>query len=130
MPIGSIVPMIRNGGAHGLFTVQKWIGGDTSGRACCLLDYLNANTNNVYTLHVGGNYNNDTNAGVGYANSNNNFTNSNNNYGARFACKSTMKNHRVPHLSNSLKEKNASPNRLVASTWLSNGGVQVTGETL
>lgn len=127
MPIGSIVPMIRNAGAYGLFTVQKWIGGYTNGRAFCLHDYLNANTNNVYTLKVGGNYNNDTNAGVGYANSNNNFTNSNNNYGARFACMSMTEIYRVFHLSNSLKQQNAQQNRLVASKKMSNGGVQVTG---
>lgn len=37
----------------------------------------------VHALNVGGNWNNGSNAGVGYANSNNNVSNSNNNIGAR-----------------------------------------------
>lgn len=37
----------------------------------------------VHALNVGGNWNNGSNAGVGYANSNNTVSNSNNNIGAR-----------------------------------------------
>lgn len=48
---------------------------------------VNSNSD-VRVLYVGGNWNNDTNAGVAYANANNDSTNTNNNLGARLDCAS------------------------------------------
>ena len=48
---------------------------------------VNSNSD-VRVLNVGGNWNNDTNAGVAYTNANNDSTNTNNNLGARLDCAS------------------------------------------
>ncbi len=71
-----------------------------------MYDYLNANDKNTYSLYVGGNYNNDANAGAGYANSNNRVDNSNSNIGARLACTDRTSTHRDPHFTDSVENRN------------------------
>lgn len=50
-------------------------------------DYVNSNSG-THVLNVGGNWSNDTNAGVAYANGNNDSTNANTNIGSRLDCAS------------------------------------------
>jgi len=66
---------------RGLSAIGPWV----ASRA----DYVNSNSG-THVLNVGGNYNNDTKAGVAYANANNDSTNTNNNIGARLDCASEM----------------------------------------
>lgn len=66
---------------------------------------VNVNSSNAYFPKLGGNYNNDDNCGLFYANVNNNSRNYNTNYGSRLA--STIK--LQPHLEGKLEIKSPRP---------------------